>query len=47
MTIVLAVVPPDDKPHRGVAIAKVIGSTLLFFSAGVTVFLNGARSKRA
>jgi glutamate:GABA antiporter len=47
MTIVLAVVPPDDEPHKGVAIAKVIGSTLLLFSAGVAVFLNGARSKRA
>jgi glutamate:GABA antiporter len=47
MTIVLAVVPPDDEPHKGAAIAKVIGSTLLLFSAGVAVFLNGARSKRA
>ena len=47
MTIVLAVVPPKDEPHKGSAIAKVIGSTLLLISAGVAVFLNGARSKRA
>jgi glutamate:GABA antiporter len=47
MTIVLAVVPPDTEPHKGFAIAKVIGSTLLLLSAGVAVFLSGARSKRA
>jgi amino acid transporter len=39
LTIVLAVVPPDDEPHKGAAIAKVIGSTLLLVGGGVAVFL--------
>jgi amino acid transporter len=40
LTIVLAVVPPDDEPHKALAIAKVIGSTLLLVGAGVVVFLS-------
>jgi amino acid transporter len=40
LTIVLAVVPPDDEPHKGLAIAKVIGSTLLLVGAGIVVFLS-------
>jgi glutamate:GABA antiporter len=40
LTIVLAVVPPDDEPHKSLAIAKVIGSTLLLVGAGVVVFLS-------
>jgi amino acid transporter len=39
LTIVLAVVPPDEEPHKGLAIAKVIGSTLLLVGGGVAVFL--------
>jgi glutamate:GABA antiporter len=39
LTIVLAVVPSDDEPHKGIAIAKVIGSTLLLVGAGIAVFL--------
>ena len=40
LTIVLATVPPDDEPHKGFAIAKVIGSTFLLVGAGVVVFLS-------
>jgi amino acid transporter len=39
LTIVLAVIPPDDEPHKGLAIVKVIGSTLLLVCGGVAVFL--------
>jgi hypothetical protein len=46
LTIVLAVVPPDDEPHKGLAIAKVIGSTFLLVGAGVAVFLNGKWRRR-
>ena len=38
LTIVLAVVPPDDEVHKGLAVAKVIGSTLLLVGAGIAVF---------
>ena len=38
LTIVLAVIPSSDEPHKGVAIAKVIGSTVLLVGAGVAVF---------
>ncbi len=44
LTIVLAIVPPDEELHKGLAIAKVIGSTLLLIGAGVAVFWNGSRS---
>jgi amino acid transporter len=46
LTIVLAVVPPDDEPHKGFAIAKVLGSTLLLVGAGVAVFLSRRRRGR-
>ena len=38
LTIVLAVIPSSDEPHKTVAIAKVLGSTLLLIAAGVVVF---------
>jgi glutamate:GABA antiporter len=38
LTIALAVIPSSDEPHKGMAIAKVIGSTLLLVGAGVVVF---------
>jgi amino acid transporter len=40
LTIVLAVIPPADEPHKAVAIAKVLGSTLLLVGAGVGVFFS-------
>jgi hypothetical protein len=39
LTIVLAIVPPNDEPHKGIAIAKVIGSTFLLVGAGVGIFI--------
>jgi amino acid transporter len=38
LTIVLAVIPSSDEPHKAVAIAKVLGSTFLLVGAGVAVF---------
>jgi glutamate:GABA antiporter len=38
LTIVLAVIPSSDEPHKGIAIAKVLGSTFLLVGAGVAVF---------
>jgi glutamate:GABA antiporter len=38
LTIVLAVIPSSDEPHKAVAIAKVLGSTFLLVAAGVAVF---------
>jgi len=43
MTIVLAIIPPDDEPHKKLAIAKVIGSTFFLIGAGVAVFLSRNR----
>jgi glutamate:GABA antiporter len=40
LTIVLALVPPDDEPHKGLAIAKILGSTFLLVGAGAAVFLS-------
>jgi glutamate:GABA antiporter len=39
LTIVLAIIPSSDEPHKAVAIAKVLGSTFLLVGAGVAVFL--------
>jgi glutamate:GABA antiporter len=38
LTIVLAVIPSSDEPHKAIAIAKVLGSTFLLVGAGVAVF---------
>ncbi|WP_433983547.1 APC family permease [Tunturiibacter empetritectus] len=40
LTIVLALVPPDDEPHKGLAIAKILGSTFLLVGGGAAVFLS-------
>jgi len=45
LTIVLAVVPTDDEPHKGLAVAKVIGSTCLLVGAGIAVFLTRSRRR--
>ena len=47
LTIVLAVVPPDDEPRKGFAIAKVLGSTALLVGAGIAVFLSRERRNQA
>jgi amino acid transporter len=46
LTIALAVIPSGDEPHKEIAIAKVIGSTLLFVGAGVVVFWSANWRKR-
>ena len=46
-TIVLAVFPAEEEPHKAIAVAKVLGSTLMLVGAGVTVFLIGERKRRA
>jgi amino acid transporter len=43
LTIVLSVVPSSDEPHKGMAIARILGSTLLLVGGGVIVFLIGRR----
>lgn len=47
LTIVLAVVPPDDEPHKAQSIAKVLGSTALLVGAGIIVFWNGRNRRQA
>ena len=39
LTIVLSAVPADDEPNKPLAIAKVVGGTLVLLGAGVAVFL--------
>jgi amino acid transporter len=46
LTIALAVIPSSDEPHKGIAIAKVIGSTFLLVGAGVVVFWSANRRRR-
>jgi amino acid transporter len=46
LTIVLAIVPPSDEPHKGLAIAKIMGSTFLLVGVGVAVFLSTRWRKR-
>jgi amino acid transporter len=45
--IVLSVVPADDDPHKGLSVAKILGSTILMIGAGALVFWNGRRRQRA
>ena len=46
LTIVLALVPSNDEPHKGLAIAKILGSTLLLVGAGAAVFLSAKWQRR-
>ncbi len=39
MTIVLSAIPAADEPNKPLAIAKVVGGTLVLIGAGVAVFL--------
>jgi amino acid transporter len=45
LTIVLSVVPPDEEPHKRMAVVKVIGSTLFLVGAGVVVYLASERKR--
>ena len=44
LTLVLSVVPAGDEPNKPLAVAKVVGGTLVLIGAGVVVFV-GARLK--
>lgn len=44
LTIVLSVVPPDNDPHKGASIAKLLGSTGLLVGAGMLVYWKGRRA---
>ncbi len=46
LTIVLAVIPSSDEPHKTIAVAKVLGSTFLLVGAGVAVFWGTTWRKR-
>jgi amino acid transporter len=46
LTIVLAIVPSSDEPHKVRATAKLIGSTLLLIGAGIAVYWSAASRKR-
>jgi amino acid transporter len=43
ISIVLASVPADEEPNKPLAVAKVIGSSLLIVSIGVAVYQSGRR----
>ena len=38
LTIVLSVIPANDEPHKALAVAKVLGSTVLLVGGGIAVF---------
>jgi amino acid transporter len=46
LTIVLAIIPSSDEPHKVIATAKLIGSTLLLIGVGIAVYWNAGRRKR-
>ncbi len=46
LTIVLAVIPSSDEPHKGIAIAKVLGSTILLIGTGIAVFWSGTLRRK-
>ena len=43
VSIVLAAVPPDDEPHKTMAVVKVVGSSAALLAVGVAVYLAGRR----
>jgi amino acid transporter len=43
LSIVLACVPPDEEPNKLLAVAKVVGSSLLLVGIGVAVYVAGRR----
>lgn len=46
-TIVLAVFPAEEEPHKAIAVAKVLVATIVLVGAGIAVFLIGERKRRA
>ena len=47
LTIVLSVIPPEEEPHKALAISKVLILTLALIGAGVAVFVSAKRKRRA
>ena len=45
--IVLSVLPPESEPNKALAVAKVLGGTLLVMASGVLVYAFGRRRARA
>jgi amino acid transporter len=45
LTIVLSLIPPDEEPHKLLAVIKVIGSTLFLVGAGIVVYRASERNK--
>ena len=43
-SIVLACIPPDDEPHKTLAVVKVVGASVVLVAVGVGVYLAGRRS---
>jgi glutamate:GABA antiporter len=43
VSIVLASVPPDEEPHKLLAVAKVVGSSLFLVGIGVAVYITGRK----
>jgi amino acid transporter len=46
LTIALALFPPADEPHKAMAVAKVLGSTLLLIGTGAVIFWRGRFRKQ-
>jgi amino acid transporter len=45
LTIVLSVIPPEEEPHKALAISKVLILTLALIGAGVAVFISAKRKQ--
>lgn len=46
LTIVLSVIPPEEEPHKALAISKVLILTLVLVGAGIAVFVSAKRKHR-
>jgi amino acid transporter len=46
LTILLSAIPADDEPNKALAVAKVLGGTMVLVGAGVAVFLAERRKAR-
>ena len=47
LTIILSVIPPEEEPHKVLAISKVLLLTLALIGAGIAVFVTAKRKQRA
>ena len=46
LTIVLSVIPPNEEPHKALAVAKVLTSTAALIGAGMAVFASAWRKRK-